>query len=220
MIVGVWQRAGERPGLLLALAYAGLAYAEWAWLTGQPDRVVEVQQVWAPFAEHPVSAALKGELLRYAARAGLPAEPFDGCLEPWAAALRGDWRSAADAWERLGDPYERALELAESGAVEPTLEALRILDDLGADAAVLVRRRLKDLGVQRVPRGPSSSTRTNPAGLTDRQAQVLALLAEGLTNPEIAQRLVLSVRTVDHHVAAILTKLGVSSRREAVLATR
>ena len=80
---------------------------------------------------------------------------------------------------------------------------------------MLVRRRLRELGVQRIPRGPTPATRENPAGLTERQLDVLGLLAEGLSNPEIAERLVLSVRTVDHHVSAILAKLGVSSRREA-----
>lgn len=69
-------------------------------------------------------------------------------------------------------------------------------------------------------RGPKDSTRTNPAGLTDRQVEVLALLADGLTNSEIGQQLVLSVRTVDHHVSAILATLGVSSRGEAVAAAR
>ena len=88
------------------------------------------------------------------------------------------------------------------------------IDDAGP-AATLVRRRLRELGVQRIPRGPTLATRENPAGLTERQLDVLGLLAEGLSNPEIAERLVLSVRTVDHHVSAILTKLGVSSRREA-----
>jgi DNA-binding NarL/FixJ family response regulator len=135
--------------------------------------------------------------------------------------LRGDWRAAARGWERLGDPYEQALELAASGEPEPTLEALRILDDLGADAAVRqVRQRLRELGVTRIPRRPTAGTRAHPAGLTRRQADVLALLAEGLTNAEIADRLVLSVRTVDTHVAAILDRLGVRTRREAAAVAR
>lgn len=70
----------------------------------------------------------------------------------------------------------------------------------------------------RLPRGPQSSTRTNPAGLTTRQAEILRLLAAGLSNTEIAGRLVISVRTVDHHVAAVLQKLGVPSGRDAARA--
>jgi DNA-binding NarL/FixJ family response regulator len=130
--------------------------------------------------------------------------------------LAGDWRAAAAAWDRIGDPYERALELASSGQAGPTLEALELLDRLGAaPAARLVRRRLRALGVTHVPRGPQQATRANPSGLTDRQLDVLALLAKGLTNAEIADRLVLSTRTVDHHVSAILTKLGAATRRDA-----
>jgi DNA-binding CsgD family transcriptional regulator len=130
--------------------------------------------------------------------------------------LTGDWTGAAALWGRIGDPYERALELAASGEVAPTLEALETLDRLGAaPAARLVRRRLRDLGVLHLPRGPRRTTRAKPSGLTDRQLDVLALLADELTNAEIAERLILSVRTVDHHVSAILTKLGVTSRRQA-----
>lgn len=119
------------------------------------------------------------------------------------------------------DRYERAVELAESGTVPGLRQALSIFDGLNAlPAAALVRARLKRLGVDGVPRGPQSYTRAHPAGLTARQSDVLALLAEGLTNAEIAERLCLSVRTVDHHVAAILGKLGVASRRDARVLAR
>ena len=171
-----------------------------------------------PRVAHPGGAPFRAELLRYLARAGVPAEPFQGCPEPWAAGLRGDWRAAAGGWEAAGDPYEQALELAGSGEPEPTLAGLRLLDALGATApAALVRRRLRAMGA-RVPRGPQTATRANPARLTERQLAVLGLVSEGMTNAEIADRLVVSVRTVDHHVAAVLGKLGVRSRREAAAA--
>jgi DNA-binding CsgD family transcriptional regulator/tetratricopeptide (TPR) repeat protein len=137
-------------------------------------------------------------------------------LEPERTSLTGDWETAAERWRELDMPFERAVELLRSDRTEPTLEALQILDGLGArPAAQVARRRLRDLGVTRVPRGPQHTTRQNPAALTDRQFEVLRLLAEGSTNTEIADRLVVSVRTVDHHVSAILQKLGVTNRQQA-----
>ncbi len=207
MLAAAWEQA-QRQRLLLGLAYAGIARAEWAWLNDRPDVAREVADVLLPRTEHPGAAPFRGELLRYLARAGLPAEPFDGCPEPYAAGLSGDWQAAAAACQ---DPYERALELAEGGDAE----ALRTLDALGASrAAEQARAALRRHGV----RGPRASTRGNPAGLTTRQLAVLELLEGGLTNAEIAERLVLSVRTVDHHVAAVLGKLGVRSRRDAAAA--
>ncbi|HEX6520796.1 MAG TPA: helix-turn-helix transcriptional regulator [Streptosporangiaceae bacterium] len=164
----------------------------------------------------PGTLVWRGELLVYLRRLGYPAEPFPGCPEPYASALCGDWRSAADAWLSEGDRYEHAVELAESGQVEPTLKAWTILDGLGArPAAAIVRSRLRDLGVTRLPRRPQPGTLANPARLTDRQLEILHLVATGLSNAEIAQRLVVSTRTVDHHVSAILQKLGVPTRRDA-----
>jgi len=110
------------------------------------------------------------------------------------------------------------LELAE-GDDGARLAALTRLDELGArPAAARVRRDLRRSGVTVIPRGPKPTTRENPAGLTDRQVEILRMLADGATNAEIAARLVLSVCTVDHHVSAVLQKLGVPGRREAIAA--
>jgi DNA-binding CsgD family transcriptional regulator len=164
----------------------------------------------------PGGARFRGELLRYLGRAGLSVEAFVGCPPEWAAGIDGDWKRATDEWQKIGDPYERALELAAGRSAEACLEALDVLDELGAVAAGRqVRTVLRELGVARIPRGRLRTTRENPAGLTHRQVDVLALLATGLTNAEIADRLVVSTRTVDHHVSAILTRLEVGSRRDA-----
>ena len=84
----------------------------------------------------------------------------------------------------------------------------------GGTAAV-VGRDLRGRGVARVPRGPRPTTRENPAQLTARELEVLTLVADGLRNREIAERLFLSSKTVDHHVSAILRKVGARTRGEA-----
>ena len=203
-----------------SLAPTALAAVEHAWLTGATELADEPVRLLSERARRPGVDRFRGELQRYLRRLGRPAEAFPGCPEEFAAGLRGDWR-AAPTPGRGGDPYAQALELAESPDPETVIAALAILDGLGAaPAATLVRRRLRALGVQRIPRGPAPTTRENPGGLTDRQLDVLALLGEGLSNPEIAERLVLSVRTVDHHVSAILAKLGVTTRHEAARLVR
>jgi DNA-binding NarL/FixJ family response regulator len=141
--------------------------------------------------------------------------------EPYRLLLAGDWRAAAAAWQELGCPYQRALALACGDQDEAMLEALALLDGLGArQTAQRLRRQLRRRGTLRVPRGPTRATAANPAGLTGRQVEVLELLAQGLTNAEIAARLSLSVKTVGHHVSALLAKLGVGSRHQAVAAAR
>ena len=198
------------------LVPTGLAHIEHAWLTGDRGQAGPYPRLLLERTDRPGMLVQRGELLMYLRRLGYPADPFPGCPEPYASSLRGDWRAAADAWLSEGDPYESAVELAESGQVEPASKALAILDGLGAKpAAAIARSRLRAMGVTRLPRRPQPGTLVNPAGLTDRQLEILRLVATGLSNAEIAHRLVVSPRTVDHHVAAILGKLGVHTRREA-----
>jgi len=133
--------------------------------------------------------------------------------------IDGDWRGAAESWAARGCPYLRA-EALSGGDGDAIAEALRVFDGFGAVVpARRLRAGLRDRGLP-VPRGPRRSTAADPAGLTTRQAEVLTLLADGLSNAQIAARLTVSVKTVDHHVSAVLGKLGVPSRGQAAAIAR
>jgi DNA-binding NarL/FixJ family response regulator len=149
-------------------------------------------------------------------RAGLLDEPPADAGEPYSYQIAGDWVRAASYWRENGCPYQAALALADSHDGKALRQALDELRALGArPAAAIVARRLRELGERGVPRGPRPKTRANAAGLTPRELEVLGLLAEGLRNAQIAERLVLSGKTVDHHVSAVLRKLDAHSRGEA-----
>lgn len=223
--LAAWRSAREHR-FLTALAFAATALAEWCYLADRSDLAEQLHAEWLPYADRPGAEPATGEVLRYCARAGADTAPRTDVPWPWSAGLTGDFVAAAAAWRANGDRYEQALELIESNSTEETLTALGILDGLGATpAARLARRRLKALGMRAVPRGPMPQTRANPARLTRRELDVLELLVSDMTNPQIARQLVLSVRTVDHHVSSILAKLNVHTRRaakdlaEALLAT-
>ncbi len=137
---------------------------------------------------------------------------------PYRMLGNGEWEKAAEWFSERSIPYEKALALT-LGDTEDKLEALTILDGVGADPlASKVRSQLKADGVTGIPRRSRGAANAGHLGLTTRQNEVLGLLGEGLTNGEIADRLYISTRTVDHHVSAILNKLGVNSRKEAVTA--
>jgi DNA-binding NarL/FixJ family response regulator len=131
--------------------------------------------------------------------------------------MSGEPTAAARIWESLHCRYDAAIALS-LGDSDAQIQATEVLETLGATAvAAKIRQQLRSQHVP-VPRGRSHSTRTHPVGLTSRQNEVLHLLAEGLTNLEIADRLFLSPRTVENHVAAVISKLNAPSRDSAVAA--
>jgi DNA-binding CsgD family transcriptional regulator len=200
---------------LQGTAQVAAALAEAAWLRGEPAAVVEHARPAYDEARRRHVLAWEAELGYWLAKAGQAVEHPAGD-HPYALLTSGRWRAAAAVWEREGCPYERALALAESSDPDDLLTALTALNAVGAvPLAGVVRARLWSLGVTHLPRGPLPSTRGNAAGLTQRQLEVMRLVATGQTNREIADRLVLSERTVDTHVAAIFAKLGAHTRREA-----
>lgn len=211
--IAVRTRELQRTGPVAA------ALAEAAWLRGDHAAVIEAAAPVHAQARHLAVVPYRAELGYWLTKAGRPPVPADDDSgHPYALQARGQWRRAAALWHTAGCPYEYAAALAESPEPADKLTALARLDALGAEPlARLVRTELRGLGVRHIPRGPLAATRGNPAGLTERQLQVMRLLAEGLTNSEIAARLVVSVRTVDNHVRAVLDKLDAPTRRHAAV---
>jgi ATP/maltotriose-dependent transcriptional regulator MalT len=201
---------------LQRLAPVRAARAEAAWLRGDLSACDAEARAALALAQQRRHPWFIGELAAWCWRAGTLHAVPDHCAEPYALEIAGRWREAAAAWHRLGGPFERARALADGDAAAQQ-EALAIFDRLGAQpASAAVRRRLRDAGVRGVARGARASTLSHPCGLTSTEMRVLLLMSEGLRNGDIASRLHRSVRTVDHHVAAVLAKLAAANRLEAV----
>ncbi len=214
-----WSLAVE-SGEIDRLLGSATAIAERMWVVDSPDIALfeqfrDLVDRGIRF-EYPWPA---GSLAVWMWKLGGLNEASEGLPAPYRDLMSGRVDQSASFWMSRKIPYEQAIALL-SGDVSQRLEALELLDSLGAGAvAARVRKGLRDEGVP-TPRGKGKATRDHAAGLTVRQAEVLQLLAEGLTNTEIADRLFVSPRTVEHHVSAILAKLDSSTRDGAVQRAR
>ena len=197
------------------IAPVRLARAEAFWLEGRLDEAAREARL-----ADDVSAGTnmwdRGAVAVWLRRTGSDRGPRGTVAEAYQLELDADPSAAARLWQDLGSPYEAALVLLASREEQALREAVAILADLGATATVRVARQtMRSLGFRSIPAGPRTATRAHPLGLTRREHEVLDLIVDGRTNAEIAGQLFISAKTVDHHVSAVLAKLGVPDRNAA-----
>lgn len=213
-LIRAWSLA-EASTEIQNLCPAAAAQAEYLWLTGEddPDLITRLLEVLEEGSRHRMPW-FAGSLALWLWKLGRLEDIPSGIAAPFMLTIEGEPMDAAEVWKAKGAPYEQALALMH-GNQKARVSALRSFEQLGATVpASRIRRDLLREGVK-VPRGQSKSTQEHAAGLTARQAEVLELLAEGLTNTEIADRLFISYRTVENHVSAILMKLDSPTRDAA-----
>jgi DNA-binding CsgD family transcriptional regulator/tetratricopeptide (TPR) repeat protein len=208
--------SAARAGDAEWIAHAYPARAEAHWLASDIEAARRDLAVTLDRLGH-TPPHISGPVLLWCRRVGMETPP----LAPHADAatmlqLSGDFAAAAAGWDARQMPFDAALAWYDSGTAHGLREAFRRFQALGAVAAAdATRRQMRRLGVRPVPTGPRTATQTHPLGLTRREAEILGLLSAAHSNAEIAKQLVLSERTVEHHVSAVLAKLGVRSRSDA-----
>ncbi len=206
-------------GEVQRVAPAACATAEAAWLRGDLAAIGPATDAALDLALAHADPWSTGELVWWRTIAGIPASDAP-TPEPFALMIAGELEAAASVWDALGSVVWASYSRAFAPDAESAATALGVFDRLGAStvvSAVVRTRRARGLPL---PRRPHAATRAHPGGLTDRELDVLRLLDLGLSTSDIAARLSLSPKTIEHHISAVLRKLGEPTRARAVAAAR
>ncbi len=231
MVIGIVRARRNDPGALSLIEESDLlapqireidkivvvksAKAEAYWLQNRLNEIIhEVESVYNEIKDGKNSWEI-GQIAYWLWKGNRLLAPPPIIARPYLLQIKGNWKAAAKLWEELHCPYEQAMALSE-GDEKAMKRAVEIFDSMGASAtSQLIKHKMRESGMRSIPKGPRKTTRSNPAGLTFRQLEVLNLLGKGLSNIEIGNRLYISAKTVDHHISAIFSKLNIHSRLEA-----
>jgi DNA-binding CsgD family transcriptional regulator len=192
-----------------------IALLEYEWLSG--ETVIKAEQIdrITGTLDQSIYTIEKNEFAFWLRKARNQQLPLHETYEGYEV-NNEKYRQAAVLWEQLNSHYMQALLLFE-GDDDDKREAITIIQRLGATAAYeKLKAEMRTAGIKNIPRGARKTTQSNPAQLTDRELDILQLLNHDLQNKEIAARLFISAKTVDHHISSILYKLEVNSRKKAV----
>ena len=218
---GAWEHldeavaAADGTGEAQWIISGRLARAEAHWLEGKPDSAARDAELADDVCAQG-DAWDRGAAAAWLQRTGSDRPPREDLAGPYRLQAEGNGEEAAELWLGLGCPYEAALALHDTDQETALRRALKIFTDLGAPAAAqLARHKMRRLGIRSIPAGPRTATRAHPLGLTRREREVLDLICAGHTNAEIAAKLFISPKTVDHHVSSVLAKLDAPTREVA-----
>ncbi|MVM33106.1 AAA family ATPase [Spirosoma sp. HMF4905] len=193
-----------------------VALLEYEWLTDQVVIEPEAIRRTIELIEQTDHIVQNSEFAFWLLKVRKQAIPLKAIFAGYDLSTEVTCHQAASLWAQLGSPYEQALLLVE-GDEEDKRKAIAILHELGAETVYeKLKQQMRADGIKHIPRGIRQTTRSNPAQLTTRELDILQLLKQSLQNKEIATRLFISAKTVDHHISSVLSKLEVNSRMKAV----
>jgi ATP/maltotriose-dependent transcriptional regulator MalT len=202
-------------GELMKLVKLKAARAEAFWLKNELQNNIEELNTAYNLVKVSNNPWAIGEIAFWLWKGGKLQKMPEPIAEPYLLQIEGKWSEAAELWEKLKCPYEQALALSD-GNEKAMKKSVEIFEKLGAIAASqLIKQKMRKTGIKNIPKGPRQSTKENPSGLTGRQLEILDLVANGLSNSDIGNKLYISARTVENHISTIFSKLNIHTRTEA-----
>ncbi|HET6767101.1 MAG TPA: AAA family ATPase, partial [Chitinophagaceae bacterium] len=178
-----------------------VALLEYEWLTGNSAvKTADIDRTTGMIGQS-INNIENNELAFWLLKARKKHLPLKNVYEGYDVSSVKKAQKAAALWQKVGNPYAQAMTLFE-GNEDDKRKAIKIVHELGGNAIYeKLKQEMRTSGIKNIPRGIRKSTQANPALLTSRELDVLQLLNENMQNKEIASKLFISPKTVDHHIS-------------------